>query len=92
MATYIVTGVRKERCGDGIHQHIEGVCTEDGRHYTRKEVVDSITGHNTWKTKAGGYEETIEKMNKCPRCSSTPYIKTRPDSTKLDNLDNLPSC
>jgi hypothetical protein len=96
MATYIVTKVRKEFAGSGTdrHQHIEGVCTEGGTHYTRKEVVDSITSGNTWKTRADGYESTIQKMLYCPQgsCPATPYIKTNPDSTLKDNLENLDRC
>lgn len=91
MAIYTVTGVRKERCGDGVHEHIEGVCTDAGAHFTRKQVVDSINAGNTWKTKAGGYEAVIHPT-RCRRCGADPYIETYPDSTKLDNLDNLPRC
>jgi hypothetical protein len=94
MTMYIVTKVRKEYSSDGTHRHIEGVCTDAGVHYTRKEVVDSINAGNTWKTNADGYEATIKTMEYCPKtsCYATPYIKTNPDSTKKDNLENLDSC
>lgn len=94
MTTYVVTKVRKELSADTSHEHIEGVCTEDGTHYTRQEVVDSIDDGNTWKTSADGYEATIEKMTYCPEsgCLAKPYIKTNPDSTKKDNLENLDRC
>jgi hypothetical protein len=94
MATYIVTKVRKELSADGSHRHIEGVCLDSGTHYTRKQVVDSINAGNTWKTKADGYEATITTLSYCPRanCLATPYIKTNPDSTKKDNLENLDEC
>ncbi len=94
LATYTVTKVRKELSADGSHRHIEGVCTNAGAHYTRKEVVNSIDGGNTWKTSADGYEATITKITYCPRpaCMATPYIKTNPDSTKKDNLENLDPC
>ena len=94
MATYTVTKVRKEQSADGTHRHIEGVCTDAGVHYTRKEVVDSINAGNTWKTSADGYEATITTLTYCPKanCYATPYIKTNPDSTKKDNLENLDSC
>lgn len=83
-----------ETSSDGTHIHIEGVCTDANVHYTRRQVVDSINAGNTWKTKAGGYEATIKTMNYCPKagCTATPYIKTNPDSTKKDNLDNLDRC
>ena len=93
MATYTVTRVRKEYSADRTHRHIEGVCTNSDTHYTRQEVVTSIDAGNTWKTSADGYEGTITKIT-CPRpaCLATPYIKTNPDSTKKDNLENLDSC
>jgi hypothetical protein len=94
MATYTVTKVRKESSADGTHRHIEGICTSAGVHYTRKEVVASIDAGNTWKTSADGYEATITKIPYCPRsaCMAAPYIKTNPDSTKKDNLENLDPC
>jgi hypothetical protein len=94
MATFTVTRVRKELSSDGTHRHIEGVCTDVGTHYTRKQVVDSINGGNTWKTKADGLEATIKPITYChrPGCRATPYIKTNPDSTKKDNLENLDLC
>src|SRR5262249_18618385 len=43
MADYTVTKVRMESSDQaGKHEHIEGVCTENGTHYTRKQVVDSL--------------------------------------------------
>jgi hypothetical protein len=94
MATYTVTKVRKELSDDATHEHIEGVCTDGGTHYTRGEVVDSINAGNTWRTSADGYEATIKPMPSCPKsgCSAKPYIKTNPDSTKKDNLENLDRC
>jgi hypothetical protein len=96
MATYVVTKVRKEWAGSGLsrHEHIEGVCTEIGSHYTRRQVVDSINAGNTWKTRADGYEATIRPILFCPQsgCSATPYIRTNPDSTRKDNLENLNRC
>jgi hypothetical protein len=92
--TYTVTKVRKELSADKSHEHIEGVFTTDGTHYTRQQVVDSIDAGNTWKTRAGGYEATIETMTYCPAraCLAKPYIKTKPDSTKKDNLEDLDRC
>jgi Protein of unknown function (DUF3892) len=94
MATYVVTRVRREASADGTHRHIEGVCTVAGLHYTRKEVVESIAAGNVWKTQVDGYEAVIEPIKYCPKpnCVATPYIRTNPDSTKKDNLENLDSC
>jgi hypothetical protein len=94
MAPYTVTKVRKETSADGSHKHLEGVCTSSGTHYTRREVVDSINLGNTWQTSAGGYSATIKVMGSCPKagCTASPYIKTNPDSSLQDNLENLPLC
>jgi hypothetical protein len=92
MSSYTVTKVRKELSSDGTHRHIEGVITSSGMHYTRKEVVDSIEAGNSWKTSGGGAGATIVKMQYCPTgsCLAKPYIKTTPDATTEDNLENLP--
>ncbi len=94
MATFTITGVRKELSSDGTHRHIEGVCTASGHHYTRKQVVDSIQSGDVWRTSADGYSATVEPMTFCPKagCVATPYIKTKPDSTKKDNLENMNAC
>jgi hypothetical protein len=92
MGAYTVTKIRKEDSSDGSHRHIEGVITEGGVHYTRREVVDSINQGHTWKTTAGGYTATIGTMTSCPRanCYASPYIRTHPDGTGSDNLESLP--
>lgn len=92
MATFTVIKVRKERASDGTHRHIEGVITDDGVHYTRREVVSSIDQGDVWRTSAGGYSATIGKLPYCvnPNCRAAPYLTTNPASTKLDNLENLP--
>ena len=92
MTTYTVTKVRKETSSDGKHRHLEGVITSAGVHYTRQAVVSSIEAGNTWQSSAGGYTATIKKIGYCPKsgCLAKPYIETNRDSTKLDNLENLP--
>lgn len=94
MATYTVTKVRKELSSDRSHEHIEGVCTSDGVHHTRQTVVNSIASGNLWRTSADGYEATITTIRFCPKpnCLAQPYIRTNPDSTKKDNLENLDRC
>ena len=92
MKTYTVTKVRKERARDLVHRHLEGVITSEGVHYTRREVFDSINAGNVWHTSAGGYRATIHAAACCqrPGCLASPYIATNPNSTNLDNLENLP--
>jgi hypothetical protein len=92
---YVVTKVRKEWSDEGgRHEHIEGVCTTNGTHYTRRQVVDSINAGNTWVTSAGGREAMIRPITYCPSgaCLASPYITTRPDNSRDDNLENLPRC
>jgi hypothetical protein len=92
MANYTVTKVRKERSADGTHRHIAGVITDAGTFYPRGQVADSIKAGNAWITSAGGYRAVIAVISYCPRtgCYANPYLRTNPDSTKLDNLENLP--
>ncbi|NEM91381.1 DUF3892 domain-containing protein [Galbitalea soli] len=92
MTSYTVTKVRKQLSSDRSHRHIEGVITATGLYYSRSQVVNSINAGDTWSTSAGGYTATIRTAISCPRanCFAAPYIRTAPDSTKLDNLENLP--
>jgi hypothetical protein len=92
MASYTVTKVRKEQSADGTHRHIAGVITTANQYWARKQVVDSLNAGDSWVTSAGGYSAVIKEISYCPRagCYATPYIKTNPDSSKLDNLENLP--
>lgn len=94
MTTFTVTAVRREPAVDGSHRHIEGVCTEAGVHYARREVVESINAGDVWQTSAGGLTAVITTTAFCPApgCLVTPYLRTDPDSTHLDNLENLPDC
>lgn len=92
--THVVTHVRKELSPDGTHEHIAGVCTEDGTFYTRQQVVDGIRAGETWRTSSAGYEAEIEPIVYCPQpnCLATPYIRTHPYSTRKDNIENLDPC
>jgi hypothetical protein len=92
MATYIVTKVHKETSADGSHEHIDAVRTTANILYSRKQVVDSIGAGNAWVTAADGMSATITPVLSCPHCSLSPYLKTNPDSSKKDNLENLDRC
>ena len=89
-----VTKVRKERADDGTHEHIEGVCTRDGTHFTRGYVARRIDAGEAWYSEGGGRQARIKKINYCPRpaCPASPYITTAPDHTTENNLENLPPC
>ena len=89
-----VTRVRKELAADGLHRHIEGVCTTENLHYTRAEVVDSIGRGNVWITSGNGQQAVIRPISYCPRtgCLAKPYITTRADNSLDDDLENLPEC
>lgn len=94
MATDVVTKARKNCVTNRTHRHIGGVCTVAGVHYSRQEVVSNIHAGNTAGTSADGYTARITTIKYCPRagCLATPYIKTNPDRSRLDNLENLPEC
>jgi len=90
----LVTRVRKELSADGTHWHIEGVCTEDGGHYSRKEVADRIDSGEAWSSSDGDSSVRIRTIVSCPMppCSASPYLTTSPDHSASNNLENLPRC
>jgi hypothetical protein len=90
--TYTVTRVRKERSEDCSHRHLEGVVTKTGRHYTRREVVDSIRAGDIWTALVAGHATTIHALAYCPRgtCLAAPYLATCSGGAELENLENLP--
>ena len=91
---FTVTKTRFERVANPPHEHIEGVCTVDGSHYTRRQVVDSMAAGNQWATWDGRSTAHIKPLTYCPHssCAATPYITTAPDHSVTNNLDNLPRC
>jgi hypothetical protein len=92
MPFYTVTKVRRVFSMDGTHKHVDGVITSGGVYYTRRQVVSSLRAGHTWVTQAGGLRATITECLSCPTpgCFATPYIKTNPNSTDMDNLEYLP--
>jgi hypothetical protein len=86
--------VRMETSADGSHRHIEGVCTSDGTHYTRRDVAAAIDRGLAWYSSDGVATSVVRVMKFCPAasCMATPYITTAADSTTANNLDNLPRC
>ncbi|MDP2289098.1 MAG: DUF3892 domain-containing protein [Actinomycetota bacterium] len=92
MAMYTVVRVRKEWSEDRSHRHIEGVLTAANTYYSCQEVVSSIDAGDVWNTNVEGYSARITAQGYCPipSCTAKPYLKTRPDSWDLDNLENLP--
>jgi hypothetical protein len=95
MAVKTATHVRMAGTnGGGPHEHIQGVCTDDGKYHSRREVVESIDAGDHWRTFDGTDHAPIRKIEHCkhPGCPATPYITTHADDTPTDNLDNLPRC
>lgn len=94
MAIFTVNGVRKVLSDDFSHRHIVGICTNDHAYHSLSEVIVSISEGNIWRTKCGGYEETIQVVNKCfaPGCLTAPYIETNYKSLGKDNVENLDLC
>ncbi len=90
----MVTRVRKEPSSDRTHEHIAGVCTQEGTYSTRAAVVAGIDAGQDWKTWGGGRYAVIHKIRYCRAagCYLSPYITTHPDHTTANNLDNLPAC
>jgi len=97
VAVYYVTKVRKEwSSSPRLHEHIEGVCTVDGAHYTRRQVLDSMNRSDQWFTRGSdGSTARIKPLERCSvvsGCPATPYLTTAPDHTTKNNLDTLPPC
>ncbi|HEV2944041.1 MAG TPA: DUF3892 domain-containing protein [Solirubrobacteraceae bacterium] len=91
MAEHLVIGVRKVASDDATHRHISEVCTAGPIRYTRQEVIDSIRQGDSWKTLANAHSAEIRIVDACPHdgCTLSPYIAANPDSTAIDNLENL---
>lgn len=91
---FTVTKTRYERVSYPPHEHIEGVCTVQGQHYTRSQVAQSIAAGNQWVTWDGRSTARIKPMDRCPTpgCPGVPYITTAPDHTTTNNLERLPRC
>ena len=94
MAIFTVTGVRKVLSDDFSHRHIVGVCTHDHLYHPLSQVIASIGEGNIWRTRRGGYEETIQVVGKCfaPKCLAAPYIDTNHKRPGKDNIENLDLC
>jgi hypothetical protein len=93
--TYYVKKVRKEsvRTNGGTHEHIVGVLPGAGNYYSNQEVVDSIAASNEWLTDAEGEPKAkIRQLGYCPvtDCYHKPYLTTDADSSRRNNLENLP--
>ena len=96
LAVY-VTRVRKESAGSGEsrHSHIVGVCVAGGAFYSNSQVVTSIKAGQEWKTLAADSSSAvIEPLRFCPHssCIHSPYLTTKADKSRPDNLENLPPC
>ncbi|HJP89174.1 MAG TPA: DUF3892 domain-containing protein [Candidatus Limnocylindrales bacterium] len=90
-----VTHVYKELSESRTHEHIKGVCTTDGGRHSRVVVAASITSGVRWTTRsASGHEAQIRVIRFCPAagCVATPYLTTRADDYRDDNLESLPLC
>lgn len=87
-----VIAVRMKKSADGKHEHIAKVKTRSGRIRKRQRVFDSIeSGEKTWWSSGGDTKARIEATRQCTRCSEKKkFIRTAPDHSKEDNLENLP--
>src|SRR5215218_1955225 len=85
-----VTKVRTESgSGSTSHKHISEVELSTGTRETRSTVVANIrAGVNYWTF--GGGEVADVVVRGCPYCTFSSYITTLPDSTKKNNLLELP--
>jgi hypothetical protein len=87
-----ITHVRKADAKG--HHHITHVRTKKGKEWRREDVYDSIrSGMKRWRSQGtdGGTKAKIDALDTCPRCDAAKFIRSSPDASKKNNLDNLPS-
>ena len=89
--SYEVTEVHTEKPAGYSHEHIAKVKLSDGTVETRAQVIGYIRNHRmTYMTSALGVREAKVIVASCPLCGSGDYLTTEPDSTKKNNLLDLP--
>jgi hypothetical protein len=87
-----ITNVNTVSSSAGIfpHRHISEVKTAGGEVLTRSEVARRIENDTqSFYTYVAGKQASVVVV-KCPRCSSSDYIRTTADTTTADNLLSLP--
>jgi hypothetical protein len=94
MSSYRIVCVEKTASADGTHKHLSGVGTgidpdSASTKRTVSEVRAAIDNGDTFHTVgANGQKANVEKWS----CCGVNTLRTKPDDTKTDNLDNLRLC
>lgn len=97
MADYQIVCVDKAPSPSGAHQHIvqAGTTTTGGSVPTRQwsvaDVVRALSAGDTFYSTGGTGRRARVSSYPCTSCGKT-YIRTHPDDTLIDNLDNLRRC
>jgi len=75
--------------GPTSHRHISAVELSGGTRESRSTVIANIrAGINYWTYGGGVVADVV--VRGCPYCTFSSYITTLPDSTKKNNLLELP--
>jgi hypothetical protein len=97
-ADYLISAVRYNSAGthiDKVRVHPDyGDKVGPGAEYTRTRVVSLIGTGNTFATitrSAAGQQWNLGAKVAILQIDGAQYLRTRPDRTKADNLDNLPT-
>ncbi len=92
MANFKITGVRTEDSPGGTHEHITHVrIGNTTTPLTRQTVINDLRDPNgdRYYTEVDGKKADVVVVD-CPTCDFRDYITTKPDSSKKNNLLNLP--
>ena len=94
MTTYKATKVRKVRAKRGTHVHVEGVYTDGGGYFTRRQVVKSLNAGDVWEATSPKGRSKIVVTPFCPsaNCLVSPYLKVKPNGGDPVDLESLPEC
>jgi Protein of unknown function (DUF3892) len=88
----IVCTTKSKSSPAATHGHItsvkvgQGVAT--GATWQVSTVRFALDRGDTFYTEGGGRKALVEKWS----CCGVETIRTKPDETKINNLDNLPAC
>ncbi len=95
MAAHRIVCVDMESCSSGRAEHVVAVgIDEQSNHATNRQTVDQVLRAlgigEAYYTQAGNRTARVSKYS-CSQCGRN-FIRTHPDDTTVDNLDNLRAC
>jgi hypothetical protein len=89
-STFQITHRRMKESPDGTHQHVGWVKLQSGTELSRKDVFAWMKNGNKFQTLAPNGDSAAVIRVHCRRCEKD-YLRTDRDTSKADNLDELPT-